>query len=477
MFKRRSLRARWMLNGIIIILTFVVISVAAFSLAMSNYYYTSVRTGLEAKAKTASEVFTTYISRTYADYQRMAYRYTETFEDKDKLELQFINTRGRIEVSSFGLNAGTSPGTPDIANAIELRTISSWTGERADTGERVLSVSSPMLYGGQVVGVMRYVTSLKLVDKLVAWYVAVAAAVGALVTIIVVVSNLFFIRTITEPIRELTTAARSIADGGYGTQTTKKYDDEIGELTDALNEMSTKIKQADRIQTEFISQVSHELRTPLTAITGWSETLLFDETVRGENRRGLTVISKEAARLTNMVEELLEFTQIQDGRFTLYCAPMDVIAELEEAISDYSGYLGSDAFEVHYVPPDIEIPIIEGDRARLRQVFLNILDNAAKHGRDGKRVVVTAQLEPNGDFVNIATRDFGPGIPDEELALVRKIFYKGNSKARGSGIGLAVCDEIVTRHRGSLEIYNAEEGGLIVSVRLPIYDVDNRGLI
>ena len=476
MFKRRSLRARWMLNGIVIILTFVLISVAAFSLAMSSYYYTSVRTGLEAKAKTASEVFTTYISRTYADYQRMAYRYTETFDDKDKLELQFINTRGRIEVSSFGLNAGTSPGTPDIAEAIELRAISSWTGERVDTGERVLSVSSPMLYGGQVVGVMRYVTSLRLVDKLVAWYIIVAAAVGSLVTIVVVLSNLFFIRTITEPIRELTAAAKSIADGGYGTQTAKKFDDEIGELTDALNEMSTKIKQADRIQTEFISQVSHELRTPLTAITGWSETLLFDETVRGENRRGLTIISREAARLTNMVEELLEFTQIQDGRFTLYCAPMDVVAELRDAISDYSGYLvGGDAFEVQYIPPDTEIPMIEGDKARLRQVFLNILDNAAKHGRDGKRAVVTAELE--GEFVNIATRDFGPGIPVEELAHVRKIFYKGNAKARGSGIGLAVCDEIVTRHRGSLEIQNAETGGLIVSVRLPIYDVDNRGLI
>ena len=102
----------------------------------------------------------------------------------------------------------------------------------------------------------------------------------------------------------------------------------------------------------------------------------------------------------------------------------------------------------------------------MRQVLLNILDNAAKHGGEGKRIDASIRLE--GSFVVIRIRDYGPGIPDDELPLVKKKFFKGSSKARGSGIGLAVCEEIVTRHNGRLDIGNAEGGGCIVTIRLPI---------
>ena len=101
----------------------------------------------------------------------------------------------------------------------------------------------------------------------------------------------------------------------------------------------------------------------------------------------------------------------------------------------------------------------------MRQVFLNVLDNAAKHGGDGKRITASISLE-NGQIV-VRIRDYGPGIPEEELPHVKMKFYKGSSKARGSGIGLAVCDEIVTRHNGTLDIANAAGGGVRVTVTLP----------
>ena len=460
-----------MLNSIVIVLAIVVVGVYAFSVAASNYYYTGVRTGLEAKAKTASEFFTTYVSRNYASYQQSAYLYTETFEDKNRIELQFINTRGRIEVSSFGrMSTGTAPGTMDIRDATDTGEISSWTGRNPDTGERVMAVSSPLVYAGQVVGVIRYVTSLRLVDRQVRNNTLIASAVGISVLLVVVLSNFLFLRTITEPIRELTITARNIAEGGYGAQTEKLYDDEIGELIDAINEMSLKISQAERIQTEFISSVSHELRTPLTAITGWSETLAFDEGLGDEARRGIDIIANEAGRLTKMVEELLEFTRMQDGRFTLALEPMDIVAELERSIYTYSELLTQENISLNYDPPDGEFPDIEGDPERLRQVFLNILDNAAKYGREGKRIDVSLNCYPEDDpeFVSITMRDYGPGIPLTELPHVKKMFYKGSSRERGSGIGLAVCDEIITRHKGSLLMRNAEGGGLEVIIRLPV---------
>lgn len=463
----RGIKARWTVNGITYITLIVAVAILAFSIAMNNYYHSAIRTGLENKAQTAAEFFTSYVSKTYLEYYQSAYRYTETFEDKDTLELQFINSRGRVEVSSYGISAGTSPGTPEIETALETGEISSWSGENEATGERIMSVCAPMQYAdGSIVGVMRYVTSLKLVDEQVKAAMLVATIVGLFIILVVVVSNIYFINTIVVPIRGLTSLAKQIADGGYGIQAEKKYDDEIGELTDAINEMSVKISQAEKVQTEFISSVSHELRTPLTAITGWSETLLYDPEIKEDSRRGVQIISKEAARLTKMVEELLEFTRIQDGRFNLSIEQINVEAEIEDTIFAYSELLKQENIELHYMRSPVPIPEMPGDAERLRQVFLNILDNAAKYGKDGGAIDVA--VDRDGDYVNISIRDYGPGILPAELPFVKNKFYKGSSKERGSGIGLAVCNEIVERHGGELTVANADGKGVIVNVRLPL---------
>jgi two-component system OmpR family sensor kinase len=463
----KGIKGRWMVNGIAGVLLVVFVSIIAFSIAIYNYYYSTARTGLENKAQTAVEFFTTYVSKSYLEYYQSAYRYTESFEDKDSIELQFVNTKGRVEVSSYGISAGSSPATPDIAHALEDGKISYWKGMSPDTGERLMSVSAPMKYAdGSIVGVMRYVTSLKLVDKRVVQIVGIACVIGLLIIIIVFFSNAYFIRTIIEPIHGLTKLARQIAEGSYGIQTEKKYNDEIGDLTDAINEMSAKISQSEKMQTEFITSVSHELRTPLTAITGWSETLMYDPEIKGDSQRGVAIISKEAARLTKMVEELLEFTRIQDGRFNLNIEQMDIEAELEDSIFAYGELLRQMNMELEYTPSTQRIPLISGDPERIRQVFLNILDNASKYGKDGKAIEVS--LDKHGDYVVIQVRDHGPGIPPMELPFVKKKFYKGSSKERGSGIGLAVCDEIVARHGGDLIIANAEDGGVCVTVRLPV---------
>lgn len=465
-FHVRGIRGRWMLNGIAVVLIAVIASVCAFSIAISRYYHTGLLTGLESKAQTAAEFFTTYVSRTYTDYIQSAYRYTATFDDRDKIELQFINDRGRVEMSSYGITSGTLPLTADIQEAISSGEICSFTGTRLENGERILSVSSPLTANGQVVGVMRYVTSLRLVDRQVRQFTLIASGIGFLIVMFIVATNLYFLKTITDPIRELTGIAKNIAKGSYGVQAEKKYDDEIGDLIDTINEMSVKICKAEKTQTEFVSSVSHELRTPLTAITGWSETLLYDDTLQEDTRKGLSIISKEAGRLTKMVEELLEFTRMQDGQFTLSVRPIDIAAELEEAIYTYRELLTKENMQLIYAPPIEAFPMIHADPERLRQVFLNVLDNAAKYGKDGEKIIVS--LQRVGEYVEISIRDFGPGIPEEEMDHVKKKFYKGRSKERGSGIGLAVCEEIMTRHRGRLKLENAQGGGLIVMLQFPI---------
>ena len=151
---------------------------------------------------------------------------------------------------------------------------------------------------------------------------------------------------------------------------------------------------------------------------------------------------------------------------TLNMELTDIRGDFEDTVYMYGSRLAQDGIQLDYLDSDEEIPEISCDPKRLRQVFLNILDNAAKHGSEGKRIEAALMCEM--DMVVIRIRDFGPGIPEDELPLVKHKFYKGSSKARGTGIGLAVCDEIVQMHGGALILENAEGGGTLVTVRLPI---------
>ena len=264
---------------------------------------------------------------------------------------------------------------------------------------------------------------------------------------------------------------KRIAEGGFGGQISVRYDDEIGDMVDTINEMSMRLSQGEKLKTEFVSSVSHELRTPLTAITGWSETILYDEKLSVESRNGVGIILKESRRLTNMVEGLLDFTRIEDGRLFVNIAPMDIEELLEETIMTYGEIMRIEGLRIDYEPNEEPLPMIQGDVERLKQVLLNILDNASKYAKEGGRVVVRTELEDppeGGEFVAIVIRDFGPGVPPDELDKVKLKFYKGSSKERGSGIGLAVCDEIIRLHNGTLGIDNAPDGGLVVTIRLPV---------
>ena len=150
---------------------------------------------------------------------------------------------------------------------------------------------------------------------------------------------------------------------------------------------------------------------------------------------------------------------------TLNIEPTDIRAVFEDTVYMYGSRLEKDDISLQLHDNDDEIPEMSCDPNRLRQVFLNILDNAAKHGGEGKKI--DASLSWEEDFVVARIRDYGPGIPEDELSLVKKKFYKGSSKARGSGIGLAVCDEIVQMHGGTLTLENAPGGGTLVTVELP----------
>ena len=462
-----GLRRRWIVSSILPVITILVLIAALVSIALGSNYYANARSALEAKATAGTDYFNTYAMISYDEYFRSATLYANSFEDSASIELQFLDRNGHVEVSTRSLMTGSKPGTKDIIDALTSGRVSSFRGVDPATGEKIIAASGLLKFNGRVVGVMRFVTATRNLDSQVLLTVLIILAIMAAVIFVIVISSLLLINNVVAPVSAVSEAAKQISGGSYGYQIPNRYADEMGELVDNINDMSLKIGENEKLQSEFISSVSHELRTPLTAINGWGETLLADDGSDPEAlRRGLNIIVKESGRLTNMVEELLDFSKMADGRFALHLEQMDLQAEFEDAVYTYREVFKQQGITLDYHSDGVYDEPITADPERLKQVFCNVLDNAAKHGGAGKRI--ETRLVRRGSHYIITIRDYGPGIPADDLPHVKEKFYKGGSKARGSGIGLAVCDEIIRLHNGTLAIGNAKGGGCIVTIRLPI---------
>ena len=462
-----GLRRRWIVSSILPVITILVLIAALVSIALGSNYYANARSALEAKATAGTDYFNTYAMTSYDEYFRSATLYANSFEDSASIELQFLDRNGHVEVSTRSLMTGSKPGTKDIIDALTSGRVSSFRGVDPATGEKIIAASGLLKFNGRVVGVMRFVTATRNLDSQVLLTVLIILAIMAAVIFVIVISSLLLINNVVAPVSAVSEAAKQISGGSYGYQIPNRYADEMGELVDNINDMSLKIGENEKLQSEFISSVSHELRTPLTAINGWGETLLADDGSDPEAlRRGLNIIVKESGRLTNMVEELLDFSKMADGRFALHLEQMDLQAEFEDAVYTYREVFKQQGITLDYHSDGVYDEPITADPERLKQVFCNVLDNAAKHGGAGK--LIETRLVRRGSHYIITIRDYGPGIPADDLPHVKEKFYKGGSKARGSGIGLAVCDEIIRLHNGTLAIGNAKGGGCIVTIRLPI---------
>ena len=270
--------------------------------------------------------------------------------------------------------------------------------------------------------------------------------------VLVLIIGLYFVKSIISPIRKMVGSAKKLAKGDFSEHIDYDREDEIGELCKSFNYMADELANSEKIKNDFISSVSHELRTPLTAIKGWSETIL--EMRNAETLiKGMRVITTETERLSSMVEELLDFSRIQNNRLMLQKDNIDILAELADAVLIYTERAAKNGIVINYHEPE-GVAMIFGDKNRLRQVFLNIIDNAVKYSG-------------NGGAVEIKISDSGCGISEEDLPKVKNRFYKANNTVRGSGIGLAVADELVSLHSGKLEIESKLGEGTTVTITLP----------
>ena len=416
-----------------------------------------------------STVFPDYNAENADAFFNSASAYATDFAYKDEMEIEVLNASGHVIMTSTGFG-GEDEDIPDYNKAAESETgFFKYVG-RNQSGEKVMAVTHIIRsYQGAELGAVRYISSLRNADLKVLLYTIIASAVGLVIIAVVAVSGYFFIRSIVRPVRQMSDTSKRIAQGDFSAKIDKMYNDEIGDLCDSINDMAHELDANEKLKNDFISRVSHELRTPLTAIKGWAETMQYGVPDRITLEKGMSVIVKESSRLTSLVEELLDFSKLQSGRLTIQMERMDILAEIDEAVYMLKERALSEGKHLLYDDPE-EMPIIYGDRNRLKQVFLNVLDNALKYTPEGGMIGVQAYQDFKDNTVKIVIADNGCGINAEDLPKVKDKFYKANQKINGSGIGLAVADEIVKMHKGSLDIESSPEVGTTVTITLPIFN-------
>jgi len=467
----KGITRRFFFNVMGFIAALVIFAVIVSGIFIRDFYYAAVRQSLNSQMSMSAGFIQKNSAVSYSEFLNSARDYIAGFTEKNMICLEFFDSQGNMAVSSKGLIV-KDVSFPDYEGARDSkdgRFI--YTGEIGD--EKIMALTRIMpSNNGESVGAVRYSISLTLIDRQVVQNIFTVSIIGFLFLLLVFICGFYFLRSIIKPIRAITASALKIANGNFEVRLEVKDTDEVGQLCDTINYMAAELASTDKMKNDFISLVSHELRTPLTVIKGWSETIngIFADSKKIDVKlaaKGVSVIESETERLSGLVEDLLDYSKLKAGHLSLKMEKVDILAEIGEAVFVYADIAKKTKnIDISYNEP-VMLPVIWADPKRLRQVFFNILDNAVKYSNENSTVIVDAT--EHDVFVMVTISDMGCGIAAEDLDRVKDRFYKSNMTVTGSGIGLAIVDEIIKQHDGVLEIDSKEGVGTTVSIALPIY--------
>ena len=472
---RSGITCRWARGSLLVTVLLVMVIEGMFLYSTVHGYYDGVEQSMYRRFSSISGQLKVYsgdtFQRTAASRSLALRRMVEQFSDKDKYEFMLLDGQGNVIASTSGTSAAGIIVNEDFEEAQTDPDGYGTAVYTTSTGELVMSVCCLVPYAAEEIVAMRLVTSLALVRRQIdnAFWLSIlvsAAAVG-----FTIASGLYFVRSIVAPLGQVERAAADIARGDLSVRLpeTNPPRDELDRLRGSINRMAQGLAETEKMKNEFISSVSHELRTPLTSIRGWVETLeSLDDPEDDNYRKGLEIIHSETGRLYNMVEELLDFSRLQNGGIHMECRPLDLVAELTDALLFCEPRMLQEGLELNYTEPEEMIPVY-ADPDRLRQVFINILDNAIKYSAPGGRITVKLWTGEYKAFIEII--DQGRGIPPEDLGSVKAKFVKGRNAVRGSGIGLALVDSIMTALDGTLDLRSTLGRGTVVTLGLPLYKI------
>ncbi len=459
-----SIRRRIALSFIfIIVLTVLILEILILNMLKQNFY-ANLEDTLTSQLKVSASIYSRYFSDNTL-YDNVLNN-VDSFWNQSDVQVQIIDTNGKVLMDSIGVIPVEGQKMPDVEKALKDGR-GSWNGKVSYDDNGVMAVSSLLTSQDSVVGVLRFITSLEQVKKDINDITGLFILIGFIAAIISVLVSMILANTVIGPLREVTRVAEKMAKGDFRIHSRKIYNDEIGKLSDTLNYMAAEIVKREGLKNNFISSVSHELRTPLTSIKGWAATLSEED--NGDKElliEGLGIIEKESDRLTAMVDELLDFSRFVSERVDMEKSRVnieEIMRHIGRQLAPRAEREGLD-FQVQVQKG---IPDLETDANRLKQVFINVLDNAFKFNRIGGMVLFTAVAGEGTAIFKIS--DTGCGIEPSQLPNIKEKFIKGKHSKAGSGIGLSICDEIIKLMGGTLDINSVINIGTEVVITLPCH--------
>ena len=456
----KSIKSRLVRSFVLVVSATILIVSVMFLMFITRYYYQGTEDILKSQVKVAADFYDKYLSENSLEYN--VYEDKDIFWQQTDAQVQIYNNKGILIMDSSGVDKhGSQPN--DVKNAL-TGGVGEWVGHVDYSTQKVMAVSYPLKSNGKIVGVVRYITSLEGINRFIFKFAAVFIIIGLAVLIIGIGISYLLANSIVNPLKTLTKTSEEFAKGNLNAKNKIETDDEIGKLAYTLNFMADEIKKREALKNDFISSISHELRTPLTAIKGWAIILNNEDTDKEMLAQGFNIIEKEADRLSHMVEELLDFSKFVSGRITLKSEEIEMndFVQYIKMYMDPRATRENKKFLIHKLPYDV---IVEGDRDRLKQVFINIIDNAFKFTDEGGSISIDLKDEDKNIIMII--KDTGCGISAEEIPKVKEKFFKGKNSKSQNGIGLSICDEIIKLHKGSFNIESELGEGTTMFISIP----------
>lgn len=455
---KSGIKARLIWSYLLLILLTVLLFEAIILFALHFYYLESVKQALRDQGVVFSTFYEKEIQK--GGLQYIAPSLLQEFNFRVDVQAQLIDHNGEVLASRYSSNEKNVLAFEDISTALKGET---GYFKGISNGEKILAVSQPLAVDQEVYGSIRLITSMEAIDKVFRDNLYRLIGVGLFVLAVAAAISYFIATSITKPINNITKAAEQMATGNFATRVNNHKTDELGKLADTLNYMAGQVEKHEKIKNDFIASVSHDLRTPLTSVKGWAITLhaMSEDPLF---REGLEIISNESERLSIMVGDLLDLSSLSSGGVEYRFTEIPIHRLIQEVFTQLKPRAQRNG--IHLLQHNEVEAYIVGDANRLKQVFINLLDNALKFTPKNGEIIISSQKVNKEVFINI--KDTGTGIPEEELPFVIKKFHKGKSNLSGTGLGLAICQEIIQAHKGKIELKSTVGIGTIVEVSLPI---------
>lgn len=463
--KVKSIRTQLLKIIFIVILSIIVILNILLMVFIRKYYYDNTEDLLNDRLDVSINLYEKYFPE--STLYEMVYDDIDMLWKDNNVQVEIFDKDGSLIMDSIGVKDEVFIKESDVTRAYKGER-ARWIGKVSYNNSKVMAVSAPIIYNNQVAGVIRFITSLEGIEAITRNIIIRFSSISIFVLFIGILMSLILANSIIKPIKYIIDVAEEMAGGNLKIRSKLESKNEIGKLSSTLNFMANEIEKREQLKNEFISSVSHELRTPLTAIKGWTITLNNEETDKETLELGFNIIEKETDRLSDMVEELLNFSNLISDKVTLNTKKIYV----KKFIKNIEELMKPRALEERIqLLIDINTSsFIEGDVNRLKQVFINLLDNSFKFINDNRQVIL--KVEESEKNVIFRVIDFGCGISEEDLPRVKEKFFKGKNSNSKNGIGLSICDEIIKLHKGEINIISQEGIGTEVIVILPIVEED-----